>query len=475
VLQSHFSCESRRVFFIAVVILLGTSLGQPFARANSSSDRCAGYGDLQSISLTDWESGLGTWTVGTHDTESDFDTPDWTVVGNLPDERPGMAAFVADQDNGDCSAEDKSGALTLDSPPIKIPEGAEVPRISIDHWYATEFGWDGGNLKIRINGGAFNLIPAAAIATGPYNSTLFPPIKDGGPYNTNPLAGEEAFSGTYDGQITGNWRQMRINLLGIAAAGDTIQLRFDFGVDQCGGNIGWYVDDVEFYNCEAELPPSDCGNSVIDSGEQCDDGNNFIDDGCSNICQIEEGWECADPTPPGNIPDPSFEGGTPNSYWSEFSSTPDGSPICDAALCGKGRGSGPFDGVFWVWFGGTSQLQEGSVSQLVVIPATVTELRFELEIPFCDSASDYLEVLIDGKQVFFVDGSNTLCGIVGYTTQTVDISAYANGGVHEIKFHSETFSASGSISNFFIDVISLPGSASVCVLDKGTVFIDGFE
>jgi hypothetical protein len=26
-----------------------------------------GYGNLQSISLTDWEAGLGTWTVGTHD------------------------------------------------------------------------------------------------------------------------------------------------------------------------------------------------------------------------------------------------------------------------------------------------------------------------------------------------------------------------------------------------------------------------
>jgi hypothetical protein len=110
-----------------------------------------------------------------------------------------------------------------------------------------------------------------------------------------------------------------------------------------------------------------------------------------------------------------------------------------------------------------------------VIPATVTELTFKLEIPTCDSASDFVEVLIDGKRVFYADGSSTLCGVVGYTTQIVNVSAYADGGVHEIKLHSKTFSVNNSISNFFIDVIELPGSTSVCALDNGEVFTDGFE
>ena len=34
------------------------------------------------------------------------------------------------------------------------------------------------------------------------------------------------------------------------------------------GVVGWYVDEVEFYSCSDETPPSDCGNSVLDSGEQ---------------------------------------------------------------------------------------------------------------------------------------------------------------------------------------------------------------
>ena len=44
--------------------------------------RCAGYGTLQSFSLTDWESGLGDWTVGTHDVvdPDSFDTPPLSLI-----------------------------------------------------------------------------------------------------------------------------------------------------------------------------------------------------------------------------------------------------------------------------------------------------------------------------------------------------------------------------------------------------------
>ena len=427
--------------------------------------RCTGYGNLQSISLSDWELGLGAWTVGTHDVANPgtFDTPNWAVVGSLPDNRAGMAAFVANLDISLCGTDDETGALTLDSPPIVIPGGVQVPRVSIDHWFDTEFGWDGGNFKVSVNGGAFNLIPASAIEVGPYNDTLFPSLDEFGSINnSNPLAEQDAFTGRYQSLPTGSWVQSHINLLGIASAGDTVKLRFDFGVDICGGAIGWYVDEVEFYSCEAELPPSDCGNGVIDAGEQCDDGNNFIDDGCSNTCQIESGWQCTSPTPPGTIADPSFEAGRPNPSWTEVSNNGLGSPICDVATCNTGGGTGPSDGAFWVWLGGVKPFQEGSVSQSIVIPSTVTELTFDLEVPVCDSVLDYFEVLIDGNQELLVDGSSPRCGIVGYATQLVDISAYADGFAHDLEIHSVTISDNGGVSNFFIDVIAMPGTASIC-------------
>jgi cysteine-rich repeat protein len=436
---------------------------------------CMGHGELNSISLTEWETGLESWTVDTHDIADSkvFATPDWAVVGSLPDERPGMAAFVANLDIGDCEADDQTGALTLDSPPILIPAGTLVPRISVDHWVATEFQFDGGNIKISVNGGGFTLIPASAIEFSPYNSTLTSAI-DG---NTNPLAGEDAFTGTDDGGASGSWGQSHIRLFGIAEAEETIQLRFDFGIDGCHGVTGWYVDDVEVYSCSAELLPSDCGNGAIDGDEQCDDGNTFIDDGCSNICEIDEGWQCIGHSRPGVILDPSFEAGTPNPSWDE-ASTNFNTPICEWGDCPTGGGSSPPDGSFWAWFGGEeNDPEEASLSQSVVFPLMATELQFELEVNACDSASDYFEVLIDGNQELSLDGSSPLCWIVGYATQSVDISAYADGGAHDIQFHAETFAANSAVSNFFVDAVSLPGNASICI-KKNTnpiIFNDGFE
>jgi cysteine-rich repeat protein len=38
-----------------------------------------------------------------------------------------------------------------------------------------------------------------------------------------------------------------------------------------------------------------CGNAVIESPEQCDDGNTILGDGCSRVCQIEFGYDCPEP------------------------------------------------------------------------------------------------------------------------------------------------------------------------------------
>ena len=649
---------------------------------------CDGVGTVNSASLTDWEGGLGAWTVGRRNVASPgtFDTPDWAVVGSLPDSRAGMAAFVADLSIGDCITDDESGVLYLESPVIAIPAGSLVPRVAVDHWVATEAGWDGGNVKISVNGGAFTLIPTSNFDVSPYNSSLNS-VGDG---NTNPMASESAFTGADGGSVSGSWGGSHINLLGLAAAGDNIKLRFEFGIDGCGGVIGWYVDEVQVYSCSAELPPS-CGDGVLDLGETCDDGNMtdgdgcssscgvengwmctdpipanpvgtnvvadwsfeggvpnadwtalstfggvagfplcspgtcgvdlantgtwyvwiggistgvtssveqsvtipaaatdltvqtlrgvcddpsdtlhvsldstdigtvvcdgvdgafveqtfsvapfnddgshtlfiggtvggtngnhsnfFVDDvvlidnipttavpsmctiipvcgngtleagevcddgnasagdGCSDTCEVEAGWNCTVPSAPGVIPDFSFEAGASGGVWTE-ASTNFGTPICDVGSCGTGGGTGPSDGDFWVWFGGIGDYEEGSVSQGVTIPATATDITFDLEQIICDSASDYMEMLVDGNQEFFTDGGSGLCGSLGYTPQAVDISAYADGGVHSLEFHSEIFAVNAGGSNFFLDRIELPGSPSICTAIIPEIFSDGFE
>ncbi len=47
-------------------------------------------------------------------------------------------------------------------------------------------------------------------------------------------------------------------------------------------------------HCDSNCTPPGCGNGVIDPGEECDDGNTQSCDGCSATCTTEVGWRCGD-------------------------------------------------------------------------------------------------------------------------------------------------------------------------------------
>jgi hypothetical protein len=203
----------------------------------------------------DFEGGFAGWTrsnTGVYSGWGDAPT-DWDDDSSLPGGRAGTAAFAAGPDVGDCGAGDNdiSGVMRLESPAIPIPASSS-PRVSFDHYFATEAGFDGGNVKISVNGGAFEVIPAAAFTFNPYNGTLAT-VAAG---NTNPLAGQPGFSGTDGGELFGSWGTSLIQLAAVGVdPGDTIKLRFDFGRDGCGGNDGWYVDDVQVVACKLRGKP----------------------------------------------------------------------------------------------------------------------------------------------------------------------------------------------------------------------------
>ena len=168
------------------------------------------------------------------------------MVSNLPDSRAGSGLFVEDnRAYGDCMEDNEAGVLFAQSPPIIIPAGATEPRVAFDHWVATEVGWDGGNIKISVNGGPWMIISSSAFLFNPYPGTLNSPNVG----NDNPMADEEAFTGTDGGSVGGSWGQSQINLTSFASPGDTIRLRFEMGLDGCNGALGWYVDDVDVYQC----------------------------------------------------------------------------------------------------------------------------------------------------------------------------------------------------------------------------------
>ncbi|MEP9383094.1 M4 family metallopeptidase [Nocardioides cheoyonin] len=187
----------------------------------------------------------------------------WTTTTNLPEvsQLPGgggthpqsAVAVSTDPDAGSCAgdAQDESSRDGLISPDLTVPAGT-APKLSFEHYVATELGYDGGNVKVSVNGGDFEEIPYDAYvynAPGAQLATL-------AQGSTDPMAGQVAFTGTDGGKPTGSWGTSIIDLSSIAEAGDTVAFRFDMGRDGCGGVDGWYLDNVQLTVCKI-LPTPD--------------------------------------------------------------------------------------------------------------------------------------------------------------------------------------------------------------------------
>ena len=440
---------------------------EPLLAANAPP-LCENMGEVQTFFSEDFENNAipEGWTVSQHDIADPgtFDSPGWDVVGNLPPGATGsFAAFAPDLVAGNCTTDSEAGAVAMDSPVIALPIG-EIPHVAFTHYVATEAGWDGGNLKISINGGPFNLVPASAYSFNAYNSALQSVVAG----NDNPLAGQAAFTGADEGELTGSWGQSQVDLLGIAAPGDNIQLRFDFGTDGCNGLKGWYVDSVQAYSCSAELPPV-CGDGQLDIGEMCDDGNANGGDGCSSSCQVESGYACTLPVPASDssniIADWSFEGGVPNADWltsSSFSGVP-GFP-----LCGPGNScpaaSLATTGSWLVWIGGIAGGVTSNIEQDITIPASATELSIQILRGLCAAPDDTLHISIDGTDI----GTLTCDTVDGnFVTQTYSTAPFNDGGIHTLNIGGTVGNAAGH-TNFFVDDVVLedhvfrPATPSIC-------------
>ena len=210
---------------------------------------CEAGGSVRSLFVDNFEHGNSTvarWAVSHESVTADFTPRDWQVATPLPDMRPGRALFGIDFTGGTCApGGDQSGVQQIVSPQIVVPASVDAPRLTFDHWVSTEAGFDGGNLKISVNDGPWQLVKTADFIYNPYNGTLATAAQG----NTNPMAGQPAFTGADGGSVTGSWGRSIINLEPYAKPKDKIRLRFDIGNDGCGGTFGWYVDDVMVYSC----------------------------------------------------------------------------------------------------------------------------------------------------------------------------------------------------------------------------------
>ncbi len=229
---------------------------QPLLAKNAPS-LCGGNQGRNTVWKENFSDGLDGWTLsntgvfpGWSDTAPDG-ALNWAAETALPGGRAGTGAFALDRGDGACGdpATDVSGVMSIQSEPILIPaSNKKGPRLSFQHYVATELGFDGGNLKVSVNDGPFTTVPKAAyIFNAP---TTLATVAAG---NTSPLAGQDGFTGTDGGEVFGSWGQSQVDLSMIgASSGDSIELQFDFGMDGCGAIDGWYVDDVTVSICKAK-------------------------------------------------------------------------------------------------------------------------------------------------------------------------------------------------------------------------------
>lgn len=208
-----------------------------------------------------WESGLGSWVIGQLPVNSStWESREWEIVSSLPKGRTGQGIFGPDPINGNCTSDLENGTIRLQSPLITIPDiTTGIFEMSFNHYIATEPLWDGGNIKYRLDGGTWDVLPGTSFTANSYNDTL----QTAGAGNDNPMQGQEAFTGSDGGSNSGSWGQSTIDLssLGVTA-NSTIQFRFEVGTDGCNGNEGWYIDEIVIYNCDAALSVEKYGGMI---------------------------------------------------------------------------------------------------------------------------------------------------------------------------------------------------------------------
>jgi len=115
----------------------------------------------------------------------------------------------------------------LTSPLIQLPQGIPI-TLSFWHWYQMESYYDGGNVKISVNGGASWSI---------LGSYLNPYPEDAASSTNAGIPNQPCFSGS-----NGGWQQVSFDLS--SYAGQQVLLRWHFGSDGSITYPGWYIDDV---------------------------------------------------------------------------------------------------------------------------------------------------------------------------------------------------------------------------------------
>jgi subtilisin family serine protease len=154
------------------------------------------------------------------------------------------------------------------------------------------------------------------------------------------------------------------------------------------------------------------------------------------------------PDPSYMIQDGGFELGTSTPHWAQ-ESTNFNTPICSLGSCG---GVGPRTGTYWAWFGGTSLAEQGVLTQTKKIALGPKQLTFWLWWSSGNDATSSFKVKLDGAEIFALNGSTSAAYRSNWTAVAIDISTYADGNMHILRF--EQSNHAGKQANVHLDDIN---------------------
>ncbi len=225
----------------------------------NSSEVSAATVDCETVALYEngFESGSGLadWTVE----PLNASLPDWqgiqacTAHGGSKIFRFGGATCGASYTGGQFSA-----ARPQQETGFEIPEGSARTRLSFWHSHQFESGFDGGTLKLSVDGGAYGQVPASALSGVSYNGSLFHACLGPGP------AGTPIFTGSQDA-----FQETEVDLDAACdaitggtggCAGHTLRIGFNAMADCIISFQGWFLDDVNLTAC---VPHGCTGAPVI--------------------------------------------------------------------------------------------------------------------------------------------------------------------------------------------------------------------
>jgi hypothetical protein len=160
----------------------------------------------------------------------------------------------------DCGTAPRSSRLI--SPAWSVVSAGTV-TLTFTHRHSFEVDttrWDGGQLRLSVNGGPYTMVPATSFTANGYNNTI-----GGAAVPTSEIAGQLAFTGEsvdYSSEIF----ITSVARLGTFIAGDTLSVQFLAAWDDCsqGQAPNWEITSLQFTpSLEDRRPPPSFVNAAL--------------------------------------------------------------------------------------------------------------------------------------------------------------------------------------------------------------------